>query len=154
MRTPYFGVFTVKIFWVFRLDQAPKNRSSSIPVSGRGPRAYPLGSPPPGRAAQCCEAFKAEVSFCRCLFWLFSFQGAPGISKAGCRDRRVFSDLLDTVLLDGCPGSLRASTAVCIRLWIVGIALRFPTSCPGLSIQYRFIAPRTFEILRLIMRMQ
>ena len=93
-----------KDFWGFRLDQAPKNRSSSIPVSGRGPRAYPLGSPPPGRAAQCCEAFKAEVSFFRCPFWLFSFQGVPGISKAGCRDRRVFSDLLDTVLLDGCPG--------------------------------------------------
>ena len=81
MRTPYFGVFTVKIFWVFRLDQAPKNRSSSIPVSGRRPRAYPLRSPPPGRAAQCCDAFKAEVSFCRCPCWLFSFQGAANVSR-------------------------------------------------------------------------
>ncbi len=76
MRTPFFGVFAVKIFWVFRLDQAPKNRSSSIPVSGRRPRACPLGSPPPGRAAQCCDAFKAEVSFCRYLIGLFSCQGA------------------------------------------------------------------------------
>ena len=75
MRTPYYGVFTVKIFGVFRLDQAPQNRSSSIPVSSRRPRAYPLRSPPPGRATQCCDAFKAEVSFCCYLIGLFSFQG-------------------------------------------------------------------------------
>ena len=47
--------------------------------SGRCPRAYPLRSPPPGRAAQCCEAFKAEVSFCRYPFWLFSCQGAANV---------------------------------------------------------------------------
>ncbi len=62
--TPFYGVFTAKIFEFFVEIRPLKNRSSSKPVSGRRPRAYLLGSPPPGRAAQCCDAFKAEVSFC------------------------------------------------------------------------------------------
>ena len=79
--TPFYGVFTAKIFEFFVEIRPLKNRSSSKPVSGRRPRAYLLGSPPPGRAAQCCDASKAEVSFCRCPCWLFSFQGAANVSR-------------------------------------------------------------------------
>ena len=35
-----------------------------------------FGTPASCRAAQCCDAFKAEVSFCRYLIGLFSCQGA------------------------------------------------------------------------------
>ena len=55
----------------------------------------------------------------------------PGISKAGRRDRRAFSESPDTVLLDGCPGFFEHPLPYASGFGIDGFVVRLSTSRPG-----------------------
>ena len=124
--------------------------------SGRRPRAYPLRSPPPGRATQCCEAFKAEVSFCRYPFWLFSCQGAanvpayqkPDAGTEGCSPNpwppsswtAALAPLNIRCRMHPASDICYCCEAFCLTLWIISYSFGFdPVKFwPFLACFYRF----------------
>ena len=109
MRTPYYGVFAVKIFGGFWFLWSPTSSVRYQNQSRAAVLAHILSDPrlpagPPNAVTRSRRKYHSVVAHSGYSVVKLP-PTCPGISKAGRMNRRVFSESPDAVLLDKCPGS-------------------------------------------------